>query len=172
MESAGLDSLVWPLVRSGIGILLLVAGVAKLAVLPEFVKEIEALRLASEHVSRYTARSIPIIEGILGGMLVANIYAEVAAYFAIGLFAMFAIVVGSALRRSRSSGACRCFGRRSSLDWSVVLRNVGLAVCATGICIPSRAFALTIIGVVIIGGGALGAQYSALLIRRTEITRA
>jgi hypothetical protein len=52
-----------------------------------------------------------------------------AAWLAAALLTMFAAALVGAILRGRAGAPCACFGSRSTVGWSSVLRNLGLATC-------------------------------------------
>ncbi len=54
---------------------------------------------------------------------------EQASWLAAGLLAMFAAALVGAILRGRAGEPCACFGSRSTVGWTSVLRNLALAAC-------------------------------------------
>jgi Methylamine utilisation protein MauE len=52
-----------------------------------------------------------------------------AAWLAAALMALFAAALVGALWRGRAGAPCACFGARSTVGWTSVVRNLGLAAC-------------------------------------------
>jgi hypothetical protein len=62
-----------------------------------------------------------------------------AAWLAAGLLTLFAAALVGAILRGRMGAPCACFGSRSTVGWSSVLRNLGLAACFAALpFIPER----------------------------------
>lgn len=52
---------------------------------------------------------------------------EVAAFLAAALMAAFAATMVGAILRGRAGAPCACFGSRSTVGWTAIVRNLGLA---------------------------------------------
>jgi Methylamine utilisation protein MauE len=101
-----------------------------------------ALKLASPASSRASLATFDIeddrVRWLGWGVLVAAELAlaagviagsDEAAWLAAGLMALFAGVLVGAILRGRAGAPCACFGARSTVGWTSVLRNVLLAGC-------------------------------------------
>ena len=103
--------------RIAVGVVLLVAGAAKLA----------------ERPSR-APRALPWVELLLGGLLVAGVGGRATAVPAFVLLAVFTVVVWQRLQ-SGDTAPCGCFGElsRRPVGYGTVARNlVLLALAAIG----------------------------------------
>lgn len=62
-------------------------------------------------------------------VLAAGVFAgaDLAAFLAAGLMALFALTMAAAILRGRAGAPCACFGARSTIGWWAVARNVALA---------------------------------------------
>jgi len=110
---------VWPWVatalRVGLGAVALVAGLAKLSDLPESVRAVRAYQLLPEGLAVLTGNALPLVEVILGVLLVLGLFTRVsAAAFGLMLVA-FCIGIGSAWARGLAI-ECGCFGGGGVID--------------------------------------------------------
>ena len=101
--------------RVGLGAVALVAGLAKLSDLPESVRAVRAYQLLPEGLAVLTGNALPLVEVILGVLLVLGLFTRVsAAVFGLMLGA-FAIGIGSAWARGLAI-ECGCFGGGGVID--------------------------------------------------------
>ena len=110
---------VWPWVatalRVGLGAVALVAGLAKLSDLPESVRAVRAYQLLPEGLAVLIGNALPLVEVILGVLLVLGLFTRVsAAVFGLMLVA-FCIGIGSAWARGLAI-ECGCFGGGGVID--------------------------------------------------------
>jgi hypothetical protein len=125
--------------RFGVGLILMVAGVAKLAAGHRTVERlVTAYGLVSGRAASLIARALPLVEIVVGAWLFAGIFAAAAAWAGIVLLAVFTIAVAQALLRKKVL-ACGCFGwadAARSISWRIVARNAsmvaGLALVVVG----------------------------------------
>jgi Methylamine utilisation protein MauE len=74
--------------------------------------------------------------GLAAGVIAGS---DEAAWLAAGLMALFAGVLVAAILRGRAGAPCACFGARSTVGWTSVLRNVVLAGCFAALTLlPQR----------------------------------
>lgn len=101
--------------RVGLGAVALVAGLAKLSDLPESVRAVRAYQLLPEGLAVLTGNALPLVEVILGVLLVLGLFTRVsAAAFGLMLVA-FCIGIGSAWARGLAI-ECGCFGGGGVID--------------------------------------------------------
>jgi len=101
--------------RVGLGAVALVAGLAKLSDLPESVRAVRAYQLLPEGLAVLTGNALPLVEVILGVLLVLGLFTRVsAAAFGLMLVA-FCIGIGSAWARGLAI-ECGCFGGGGAID--------------------------------------------------------
>ena len=110
---------VWHLVatalRVGLGAVALVAGLAKLSDLPASVRAVRAYQLLPEGLAVLIGNALPLVEVILGVLLVLGLFTRVsAAVFGLMLVA-FSIGIGSAWARGFAID-CGCFGGVGAID--------------------------------------------------------
>ncbi|MGH2724840.1 MAG: MauE/DoxX family redox-associated membrane protein [Actinomycetota bacterium] len=80
--------------------------------------------------ARLARGGVPLVEGAVPALVVAG-WSAGAAALALGLLAVFSVVLGRTWRRGGGAVPCGCFGRRHVRDVRVLLaRNAGLAVVA------------------------------------------
>lgn len=115
--------------RALTGVILLVAGMSKLASPGTFAAVVDNYQLLPRCVSRLVARLLPIAEIVVAGLLLTRTGADFGALAAAGLFAVFAGAMSVNLLRGRSNIACGCFGSSESspLRWRYAIRNIALA---------------------------------------------
>jgi putative oxidoreductase len=125
--------------RFGVGLILIVAGVAKLAAGHQTVERlVTAYGLVSGRAASVIARALPLVEVAVGAWLLAGIFAAAAAGAGIVLLAVLTFAVTQALLR-KTVVACGCFGLADaarSISWRIVARNAsmvaGLALVVVG----------------------------------------
>ncbi len=125
--------------RFGVGLILIVAGVAKLAAGHQTVERlVTAYGLVSGRAASVIARALPVVEIVVGAWLLAGVFAAAAALAGIVLLAVFTIAVAQALLRKKVV-ACGCLGwadAARSISWRIVARNAsmvaGLALVVVG----------------------------------------
>lgn len=125
--------------RFGVGLILVVAGVAKLAAGHQTVERlVTAYGLVSGRAASVIARALPLVEVAVGAWLVAGMFPTAAAGAGIVLLALLSLAVAQALIRKKVV-ACGCFGLADaarSISWRIVARNAsmvaGLALVVVG----------------------------------------
>ncbi|AHF93812.1 DoxX family protein [Opitutaceae bacterium TAV5] len=97
--------------RLALGLLLLWAGLTKLAATREFYLDLLAYRLPlPDSLLRLTAAVFPWLELLVGAGLLANRWREVFRPLAVAITALFVLALGQALVRGLDI-SCGCFGR-------------------------------------------------------------
>src|SRR5437016_2940426 len=125
--------------RIVVGLILIVAGVAKLAAGHKTVERlVGAYELVTGRPASWVARALPVLEVAVGAWLLAGVFAAAAAGAGIVLLAVLSIAVAQALIRKKVV-ACGCFGfadPATTINWRIVARNasmvVGLALVIVG----------------------------------------
>jgi uncharacterized membrane protein YphA (DoxX/SURF4 family) len=116
--------------RFGVGLILILAGGAKLASSREMVERlIGAYGLVPKRVLPWVARALPLTEVTVGIWLVAGLFVAAAALAAIVLLSVLTLAVAQALLRKRSV-PCGCFGPGDAtrpISWRIVARNASMA---------------------------------------------
>ena len=110
---------VWPwvatVVRVGLGGVALAAGIPKVVDLPASVRAVRAYELLPEGLAVLVGNVLPLVEIILGVLLVVGLFTRVSAG-AFGLLLLaFAVGIASAWARGLSID-CGCFGGGGSVD--------------------------------------------------------
>lgn len=117
-------------VGKAVGVLLLVAGAAKLLEgLERLTSTIEQYRIVSGRWAWCIARVLPWVEVLLGTLMVGGLLMPWTAYATSGLLVAFAGVVSLVMIRGLRGVRCGCFGALGSQDvgWAVLARNLVLA---------------------------------------------
>jgi uncharacterized membrane protein YphA (DoxX/SURF4 family) len=150
-----------------VAVVLIVAAVGKLADLPAFVVALRRLRVVSSfRLAVPVSITIPVIEVLLGVMLMADVFARQAALSAAALFAVFTVVLTTRLVRGDVEMGCGCFGSGGRLSWLHIARNVGLVLVATAVCIPG--VLVGVCGLGLLGGAVIPKAVSGFrLLHRT-----
>jgi methylamine utilization protein MauE len=112
-------------VRLAFSAVLLVSAVAKLASPGSSVAALRTFGIESEWLRRFLWAALIGVELLLAAGVAAGF--DAAAYAAAALLVCFALALVEALRRGRVGAPCACFGSRSTVGWSAVGRNLGLA---------------------------------------------
>lgn len=118
------------------GLVLLLAGFAKLADWRGFGRIVRDFRILPEAVSAPVAWLVPVAEVAVGAALLDPAIGRAASPLAAALFLLFAGAVSINLVRGRRDLACGCFGsdQRQGLHWGIVFRNIVFAALA---CAPA-----------------------------------
>lgn len=120
-----------------VAVVLIAAAAGKLADLPAFVVALRRLRVVSSfRLAVPFSIAIPVIEVLIGVMLLADVFARQAALSAAALFAVFTVVLTTRLVRGDVEMGCGCFGTGGRLSWLHIARNVGLGLVAMAVCEP------------------------------------
>jgi uncharacterized membrane protein YphA (DoxX/SURF4 family) len=122
------------LMRLAAGGLLLVAGVAKLAIGPDDVfRSFLGYGVLPRQLARLSAIVLPPAETSLGVLLVLGLFTTAVAAAAGVLMALVTVTAALALIRGRRP-PCGCFGRgRRLLTWRVVGRNLVIFAALVGL---------------------------------------
>lgn len=142
----------WPWIatalRVGLGVVAIVAGLAKVTDLPASVRAVRAYELLPESLVPFVGNALPLVELILGGMLVVGLLTRWSA-LAFGLLLVaFCIGIGSAWARGLSI-ECGCFGGGGPTDpqntaylGELIRDGVFLAVAAVVVRFPRSRLSL------------------------------
>lgn len=117
--------------RVAIGLVFVVAGVAKIGHATEFAAQIAGFRLLPQPVIAPLALALPFLELLLGGYLVVGLFTRASAWTAALLFALFDAAIASAVVRGMTV-SCGCFGPNDTTvtTWPEVARDAVLVVIA------------------------------------------
>lgn len=115
-------------VRTLMALVFLSAGIAKIRNWTAFEGVIANYRLLPNFAVRPVSYLLPPSEILLGAALAAS--APGADWLAAGLLCLFAVAMAINLARGRSQIDCGCFNSalKQHLRWSLVARNVGMAL--------------------------------------------
>jgi len=110
--------------RVALGVVFLVAAVAKLSDLPAFAAGVRDYRILSEGQDRLVGSTLPFVEAAVGIVLILGVAVPLAALVAAILLAGFTLAVGVNLLRGREI-RCNCFGMATTATAGVatVVRN-------------------------------------------------
>ncbi len=112
--------------RVVLGAVLLAAGIAKLRRRGPFEEAVVEFALIPRLSQGFIIKILPIVEIVIGVLLLTGYYASMAILSALILLHAFAAASIATMARSKRV-SCGCFGRRTDvLTWRVVLRNLGL----------------------------------------------
>jgi uncharacterized membrane protein YphA (DoxX/SURF4 family) len=119
------------ILRTLLGLLFLVSGVAKWRRGPEFAEAVKAYRLVPPAAVPIIARALPLTETILAVLLLAGVLEAGAGIAATGLLLLLGAAMGINLVRGRRHD-CGCLGiaEDETISWALVARNAALAVVA------------------------------------------
>jgi uncharacterized membrane protein YphA (DoxX/SURF4 family) len=120
------------LIRTVVGLVLVIASVPKLTASNEFVQVVQGYELLPDKFAVAASRILPVMELAAGLGLVSGIFMPWPSLLAILLFILFAFAISLNLLRGRRYIPCGCFGmsREARLSWGSVLRNAILSVLA------------------------------------------
>ena len=145
-----------PRVRDVIGLLarlilggvVLVAGLLKVARPEVSARAVQAYQLLPFDLATYVGYGLPVLEVVLGALLVLGLFTRTSAAVSGVLLVAFIIGIASAWARGLSID-CGCFGEGGTIDPSrtryleEILRDVGLVLCAAWLVIrPRTAYSL------------------------------
>lgn len=113
--------------RMLVGILFIVAGWSKLhAGKSIFLQTVLAYELLPRPLASAVARSLPLMEVMVGSMLFVGLFTQPFAYFGVALLIMVTGAVVIALIQKKTI-SCGCFGPKEKvapMRWTIVIRNV------------------------------------------------
>jgi len=136
------------LARLILGVVLIVAGALKVTSPAVSARAVNAFQILPYDVARYVGYALPVVEILVGVLLVTGLFTRLSA--AVGGLLMLAFLVGiiSAWVRGLNID-CGCFGGGGSIAASQtqyladVLRDTGLAACAAWLVVrPRTAYSL------------------------------
>ena len=129
------------LLRLVLGGLLLLAGITKLADRTAFRRAVVEYELLPTALERPFATILPLLETVLGTLLLLGLGTSVAAALATPLFLSFGVAIGVNLLRGRQFD-CHCFGAVHSdrIGWPALLRSVALVWAALVVAVGASRF--------------------------------
>lgn len=148
MTRARMLDLVGLAARLILGVTLLVAGYLKIGSLQTSARSVQAYQLLPFDVATYVGYALPIVEIILGILLIVGLFTRTAAILGGLLMVAFIIGIASAWARGLSID-CGCFGdggiisleeaqRKYPID---IARDIGLALCGLWLAWRPASFA-------------------------------
>jgi uncharacterized membrane protein YphA (DoxX/SURF4 family) len=125
--------------RFGVGLILVLAGVAKLLAGRQVVERlVSGYGIVPERAAPWTARALPVVEISVGAWLLVGLFIQAAAAAGMVLLVGLSAAVAQALLRGLVL-PCGCFGGADparSISWRIVVRNAsmvaGLALLVVG----------------------------------------
>jgi uncharacterized membrane protein YphA (DoxX/SURF4 family) len=134
--------------RLALGGVMLVAGLLKVTKPEVSARAVQAYQLLPFDLATYVGYGLPILEVVLGALLVLGLFTRTAAAVSGVLLVVFIIGIASAWARGLNID-CGCFGEGGTIDPSQtryleeILRDVGLVLCAAWLVIrPRTAYSL------------------------------
>lgn len=131
-----------------LGGVMLVAGALKVAKPEVSARAVQAYQLLPFDLAAYIGYGLPILELVLGALLIAGLFTRTAAAVSGVLLVAFIVGIASAWARGLSID-CGCFGEGGTIAPSEtryleeILRDVGLLLCAAWLVIrPRTAYSL------------------------------
>lgn len=131
------------LARLILGVVLFVAGALKVTSPAVSARAVNAFQILPYDVARYVGYALPVVEILVGLLLVAGLLTRASA--AVGGLMMVAFIIGIASAWARGlSIDCGCFGgggavaaSQTKYPWEI-LRDVGVAACAGWLVVRPR----------------------------------
>lgn len=112
------------------GFRLLVGGVFLLASLAkirsrnnQFLQAMLGYDLLPQPLAKVVARGLPVVEALVGTLLVVGLWNRVAAIGGFGLLAVFSSALSLSLLRGKTP-KCGCFGSLAPIQWRLAYRNL------------------------------------------------
>jgi len=114
------------------GSLLIFSAYTKFIDIPQFQKAILEFAIIPDMYSSMASYIIPLIELILGLLIIFNFYIILSLQGAIYLLTLFTSIIVVKLIEGGEEISCGCFGALSAdkIDFYSVLRNIILLICA------------------------------------------
>lgn len=124
-----------------VGILFIVAGWSKLrAGKSLFLRTVLAYELLPRQLSLTLARSLPLIEIMIGSMLLLGLLIQPLAYLGLVLLIIFTGAVITALVQKKTI-SCGCFGPKEKVTpirWTIIIRNLVLMLMTSAVALQKR----------------------------------
>lgn len=143
-----LPDLVGLLARLILGVVLIVAGADKVTNPALSAQAVRAYQIISYDLAAYVGYGLPVVEILIGLLLVAGLFTRVSAV--VGGLLMLAFIIGISSAWARGLALdCGCFGgggtiaaSQTQYPWEI-LRDTGLAACAVWLVVrPSTSYSL------------------------------
>jgi uncharacterized membrane protein YphA (DoxX/SURF4 family) len=140
--------LVGLLARLIVGVVLIWAGALKVTSPAVSARAVNAFQILPYDVARYVGYALPLVEVLIGLLLVIGLFTRVAAVVGGLLMVAFIIGIASAWARGLSID-CGCFGGGGTIAAAQtqypldILRDLGVAACAAWLVVrPRTAYSL------------------------------
>ena len=129
------------LLRLVLGVLLLLAGAAKLTDRSAFYQAVADYDVLPGWLERPFAALVPLVEVTLGGLLLAGLGTRAAAALATPLFLSFGVAIAVNVVRGRNFD-CHCFGsaQRDRIGWAALVRSMALVAGALVVALGASHF--------------------------------
>lgn len=148
-------------IRIAVALLFAAAAIGKLRSPAAFRATLAGYRLLPPFAIPMGAAILPIAEMLVAAGLLVEVLHPWPEYCAAGLLVLFACAMGVNLLRGYRAISCGCsFGGGKQLDWSAVIRNLGLALL---VCLAAAPAAQPFsIGIALVSGISLFAIFGAI----------
>lgn len=129
------------LLRLLVGALLLIAGVSKLGDREAFDNAVTDYDILPARLARPFARLVPLLEVLLGVLLLLGLFTVESAALAVPLFASFSLAIGVNMLRGRHVD-CHCFGSTTNdrVGPAALVRSLLLTFAALYVVIGASRF--------------------------------
>lgn len=131
-----------------LGVVLLVAGLLKVGDLEQSYRATLAYDLFDPQMSKIIGYALPIIEILVGALLIVGLFTRVSAVLGTGMMVAFIFGIASVWARGISLD-CGCFGGGGLVEaeqteyFQEILRDLALVICGLWLVIwPKSAFAI------------------------------
>lgn len=111
------------IVRIAVGTVFLYSGIAKLMNVGAFIDTVRQFQLVPEFSLPFFSLALPMVEVLLGILLIIGLWTQAAAFVVSLLLLGFTVVLTNALLTGTAK-ECGCFGADEALDWSAVGRDI------------------------------------------------
>jgi uncharacterized membrane protein YphA (DoxX/SURF4 family) len=133
--------------RVAIGLVLAIAGLAKLLDRSGFTRWLNDIKLLPPRMAPTIALALPVSELSIGGLLLAGADSPAVLCVPLVLFGVFTVGVARTIARGAKDRGCHCFtSTGGALGWRHVLRNLGLLALASAVLFTHFASILTLVG--------------------------
>lgn len=131
------------LIRIVVGMLFILAGWSKLRAGESFfLRTVLAYELLSSILASVVARVLPLLEVMIGSMLVLGLFIQPLAYCGLALLLIISIAVVIALIQKKTI-SCGCFGLKEKVTpirWTIVIRNLALMLMLSTVAVQNKNF--------------------------------
>ncbi len=129
------------LLRLTLGGLLILAAITKLTDRAAFRTAVAEYKLLPHALEAPFAAALPVVELLLGALLLAGLGTAIAAWAAVPVFLSFSIAIGVNMARGRELD-CHCFGSVQSepIGWPSLIRSSALVIASLIVAFGASAF--------------------------------